>query len=50
MNLIKDGNKHYISLDKGENINESLLTVSDNYNINSGWINGIGAIYDVEIG
>ena len=50
MKLIKDGNKHYISLDKGENINESLLTVSDNYNIDSGWINGIGAIHDVEIG
>ena len=50
MNLTKDKNKYYITLDKDECINQSLLDISDNKNIKSGWINGIGAIYDIEIG
>tara|TARA_Y100000814_G_scaffold97800_1_gene67802 strand:+ start:335 stop:763 length:429 start_codon:yes stop_codon:yes gene_type:complete len=50
MNLTKNGNKYFISLDKGEHINQSLLDISNNENIKSGWINGVGAIYDVEVG
>ena len=50
MNLTKDKNKYYITLDKNERINQSLLDVANNESIKSGWINGIGAIYDIEIG
>ena len=50
MNLTKDQYKYYITLDKDEYINQSLLDVSNNENVKSGWINGIGAIYDIEIG
>lgn len=50
MNLIKDGNKYYVSLDRNEYINESLLSVCNDEGIKSGWISGVGAIYDVEVG
>ena len=50
MNFTKDENKYYITLDKDEYINQSLLDISNNEKIKSGWINGIGAIYDIEIG
>ena len=50
MNLSKDENKCYITLDKHEYINQSLLDIANNEKIKSGWINGIGAIYDIEIG
>ena len=42
--------KIFISIDKGEFINEKLLEVSVNENLKSGWINGLGAISNVEIG
>jgi len=50
MNLTKSKGKYFISLDKDELINQSLLDISNNENIKSGWINGVGAIYDVEVG
>ena len=50
MNLSKSKNKYYISLDKDEYINASLLDISNNQEIKSGWISGVGAIYDIEIG
>ena len=50
MNLTKDGSKYFISLSKDEHINQSLLDISNNENIKSGWINGVGAIYDIEVG
>ena len=50
MNLNKDKNKYFISLDKGEYVNQSLLEISNKEKIKSGWINGVGAIYDIEVG
>ena len=50
MNLSKSKNKYYISLDKDEYINASLLDISNNQEIKSRWISGVGAIYDIEIG
>ena len=50
MNLNKDKNKYFISLDKGEYINQSLLEISNKEKIKSGWIDGVGAIYDIEVG
>ena len=50
MNFIKDSNKYYITLNKDEYVNESLLSVVNSQNIKSGWINGVGAICDIEVG
>jgi len=40
----------YVSIDKGEYVNEKLLEVSQKEDIKIGWINGLGAISDIEIG
>ena len=50
MNLTKDGTKYYISLNRDVYINESLLKICNDENIQSGWISGVGAIYDIEVG
>ena len=50
MNYKKVEDKIFISIDKGEFINEKLLEVSIKENIKSGWINGLGAISEIEIG
>ena len=50
MQITKDDNKYFISLDKDEYVNQSLLDISNKENIKSGWINGVGAIYDIEVG
>jgi len=47
-NLDKD--KILLSIDKGEYVNKSLLKIANNNNITFGWINGIGAICDPEVG
>ena len=41
--------KYFISLERGEEIFQSLYKVINNEKINAGWINGIGAIEDVEM-
>tara|TARA_B000000475_G_C15920919_1_gene416625 strand:- start:7 stop:426 length:420 start_codon:yes stop_codon:yes gene_type:complete len=46
----KVDDKIYVSIDKGEFVNEKLLEVAQLENLKSGWINGLGAISDVEIG
>ena len=50
MNLTKDNDKYFITLAKDEYVNQSLLEISNNQKIKSGWINGVGAIYDIEVG
>ena len=50
MNYKKVDDKIFISIDKGELINQKLLEVAEKENLKSGWINGLGAISDVEIG
>ena len=45
-----DNNKIYLSIDKGEYINNSLLEVCKENDIEFAWINGIGAILDPEVG
>ena len=50
MNFNKEESKYYITLDKDEYINQSLLDIANKQNIQSGWVNGIGAIYEIEIG
>ena len=50
MNFSKQDSKYYITLNKDEYINKSLLLIANNEKIKSGWINGVGAIYDIEIG
>ena len=49
MNYKKIDDKIYISVDKGEFINQKLLEVSEKESLTSGWISGLGAISDVEI-
>ena len=50
MKYKKGENLIYVCIDKDEFINEQLLNVAVRENICTGWINGIGAIYDLEIG
>ena len=45
-----DNNKILVSIDKGELVNESILNASRINNVSFGWINGIGAISDPELG
>ena len=40
----------YVRLEKGEEILSSFYEIVKKHNITSGWINGIGAICDVQIG
>jgi len=50
MNYKKIDDKIFISIDKGELVNQKLLEVAQKENLNSGWINGLGAISNIEIG
>ena len=50
MNFTQESNKYYITLNKDEYVNDSLLSIVNSQNIKSGWINGVGAIYDIEVG
>ena len=50
MNYKKVDDKIYVSIDKGELVNDKLLEVAKIEKLNSGWINGLGAISDIEIG
>tara|TARA_B110000116_G_C16722660_1_gene529866 strand:+ start:586 stop:1011 length:426 start_codon:yes stop_codon:yes gene_type:complete len=50
MEYKRDNNKIYLSIDKDEYINISLLEVCKQNNVKFAWINGIGAILDPEVG
>ena len=50
MKYIVDKNKILLSISKGEYVNNSLLQTAKENNIIFGWINGIGAIFDPEVG
>ena len=50
MEYKRDNNKIYLSIDKGEYINISLLEVCKQNNVKFAWINGIGAILNPEVG
>ena len=43
-------NQLILSLDRDEYINKSIKSLFANENLASGWISGIGAIYNIEIG
>ena len=45
-----DNNYYYVSLDPGEEINNTIENIALKESIKTAWINGIGAIRDVEIG
>jgi predicted DNA-binding protein with PD1-like motif len=50
VNYKRIDDKIFISIDKGELVNQKLLEVSQKENLNSGWINGLGATSNIEIG
>ena len=50
MNHITNDNKIILRIDRGEYINKTILDVANFYNLKFGWINGIGAIMDPELG
>lgn len=50
MNYKVDGKKIYLSIDKGEYVNSSILKLCEDNCINFAWINGIGAILNPEVG
>ena len=50
MNYKKVNDRIFLTIDKGELINQKLLEVAENENLNSGWINGLGAISNIELG
>ena len=49
MNYKKVKDKIFISISKGELINEKLLEVAIEENLTSAWINGLGALTNIEI-
>ena len=50
MNYTIDKNKIYLSIDRDEKVNATLLKVCEENNVSFGWINGIGAINNPEVG
>ena len=50
MNHIAQDNKIMLRIDKGEYINKTILDVASFYNLKFGWINGLGAIMNPELG
>ena len=50
MTYNKSDNKIFISMSKGDNVFTNLFEIFKNENVKSAWINGIGAIENVEIG
>ena len=46
----KNNDSIYVKMEKGEEIIDSLQKIIKKYDINSGWINGIGLINKVRIG
>ena len=50
MNYRKANDKIFVSLQTGDLINESMWQVAVEENISNAWINGIGAIDNVEVG
>ena len=50
MKYLKDKQKFYLSLDKGDSINKVFENFSLNEGIKCAWINGIGAIKNPEVG
>ena len=50
MNYRKVNDKIFVSLETGDLINESMRQIAVEENISNAWINGIGAINNVEVG
>ena len=50
MNYRKANNIFFVSLQTGDLINESIRKIAVEENISNAWINGIGAIDNVEVG
>ena len=50
MNYRKVNDKIFVSLQTGDLINESMRQIAFEENISNAWINGIGAIDNVEVG
>jgi predicted DNA-binding protein with PD1-like motif len=50
MNYRKVNNKIFVSLQTGDLINESMRKIAVEENISNAWLNGIGAIDNVEVG
>jgi len=50
MKYNKSDNNIFISLNKGDNIFSNLYKILKNESVKSAWINGIGAVENVEIG
>ena len=50
MKYINDSGKIFITLNRGDKINESLQNVAVKENLESGWIQGIGAMEDILVG
>jgi len=50
VNYKRSQDKIFISIDKGEFVNQKLLEVAIEENLTSGWINGLGALTNVEVG
>ena len=50
MNYKKVKDKIFISINKNELINETLLNLAEKENLTCGWINGLGAISEIEVG
>ena len=49
MKYKKVDDKIFVSIDKGELVNQKLLEVAQQEKLKSGWINGLGAISNIEV-
>ena len=49
MNYKKINDKIFISIDKGELVNQKFLEVAEKEKLTAGWINGLGAISNIEV-
>ena len=45
-----DNNKILLSIDKGEFVNQTILQICKKEQLPFGWVSGIGAIVDAEVG
>jgi hypothetical protein len=50
MNSRREGDRIFIRLETGEEVHPSLVAIAEREHVRGGWLNGIGAASEVELG
>lgn len=50
MKTRREGNRIFIRLETGEEVHPSLVAIAERERVSGGWLNGIGAATEVELG